>query len=124
MATNAPTPSATYQALRFLAIGAILASLLLTIWWTNRLADHLEAQRSLLLQIQRDVLVNQTQVAAVLASTDQNGRRLSTVEDRVASGSDDRRQMRAMDQELLEAIVNLRAALHPVPAPAPRPRHE
>lgn len=120
MATYPVPPAATnswFGPLRFLAIGAIVASLVLTIWWTNRLADHLERQRELLLQISRDVLVNQSQVTAVLASSDANGRRLAIVEDRVANGVDDRRQMRLTDQELLEAITALRASL-PTPAPA------
>jgi hypothetical protein len=102
-------------ATRFLTIGMVLAALLAGLWWINRLADRMDAQRNLLLQIQRDVLVNQAQVGAVLAVSAENGRRLGTVEDRVANAADDRRQMRETDSKLLEAIVRLRAALEVKP---------
>lgn len=120
MASYPPTGSDQWRvATRFLMIGFVLAALLAGLWWLNRLADHLETQRGLLLQIQRDVLVNQSQVAAVLAVSGENGRRLGTVEDRVANGADDRRQMREADQKMLEAIVRLRALLEPHPPAAP-----
>jgi hypothetical protein len=83
-------------ATRFLTIGVVLASLLSGLWWLNR-----------------DVLVNQSQVGAVLAVSGENGRRLGTVEDRVGNAADDRRQLREMDSKLLEAIVRLRALLEP-----------
>jgi hypothetical protein len=108
-------------AARFLTIGMVLASLLAGLWWVNRLADRMDAQRALLLQIQRDVLVNQAQVGAVLAVSSENGRRLGTVEDRVGNAADDRRQLRETDSKLIEAMVRLRARLDQE-APAVRDR--
>jgi hypothetical protein len=109
-------------AIRFLTIGAVLAAMLAGLWWINRLADHLERQRALLLEIQRDVLVNQSQVGAVLAATDQNNHRLGTVEDRVGNAADDRRQLRDTDRQLLEAVIRLRAAIDHLEGPPPRDR--
>ena len=98
-------------AIRFLIVGAVVAGLLAGLWWLNRLADHLERQRGLLLEIQRDVLVTQSQLTQSLAISQENARRLTTAEDRVGNAADDRRQLRETDQKLLDAVVRLRAAL-------------
>lgn len=98
-------------AVRFLTLGALAVAVLLSIWWITRLADHLETQRTLLVNIQRDVLVNQSQVAAVLAVAEQTGRRLATVEARNENAADDRRQLRQADQDMIGALVRLRGEL-------------
>jgi hypothetical protein len=106
----APTP-AWIIAVRFLTLGIMAATCVLSIWWITRLADHIETQRQLLLNIQKDVLVNQSQVGAVLAVAEQTGRRLATVEARGENASDDRRQLRESDQKMIEALVRLRGDL-------------
>jgi hypothetical protein len=81
------------------------------VWLIARIADRVDAQSQLLVNIQRDVLVNQSQVAAVLAVSDQNSRRLINVEERVGRAAEDRMQMREIDQELIESMVRIKAEL-------------
>jgi hypothetical protein len=124
-------PPTWVTSLRFLTLGTVLTGLILSIWWLTRLADHLEGQRQLLVSIQRDVLLNQSKVEAVLAVSDQNSRRLIGVEERTGRAAEDRMQMREVDQELMEAMIRLRAelsrdaptgfpAVPKTPAPPPR----
>lgn len=113
MASNyQPADAAQWRiAVRFLTFGIMVAGLIAVMWWLSRLADHLENQRELLLEIRRDVLVIQSRFDSAKVGLDENARRLVTVEERAAAASEDRRAMRATDQQLTDAMIRLRAGL-------------
>ena len=105
-----PIP-AWQTALRFTTTGVLVAALFLSMWWIGRLADHVENYRQLLVDIQRDVLVIVAKVETFSAVANENARRLTTVEDRATRGAEDRQALQSTDQELIEALRDLRGTV-------------
>ena len=111
-----PPPFSWQSATRYVTAGLVTAALVLSLWWIGRLANHVESLRVdigrlgvLLASIERDVLLVQSKVDIISTLSSENGRRLSTVEDRVTRGSEDRQALQATDHEMIEALINLRA---------------
>ena len=111
-----PPPFSWQSATRYVTAGLVTAALVLSLWWIGRLANHVESLRVnierlgvLLASIERDVLLVQSKVDVISALASENGRRLSTAEDRVTRASEDRQALQATDREMIEALVNLRA---------------
>ena len=104
-----PPPFSWQSATRYVTAGLVTASLVLSLWWIGRLANHIETLRVLLVSIERDVLVVQSKVDVISALASENGRRLTTAEDRVTRASEDRQALQATDQDMIEALINLRA---------------
>lgn len=96
-------------AVRFLTFGIMVAGLIAVMWWLNRLADHLENQREVLLSIQRDVLVVQSQMVKLDAIATENAKRLGDFEGRQGRAAEDRQGMRETDRQLTDALIRLRA---------------
>ena len=104
-----PPPFSWQSATRYVTAGLVTASLVLSLWWIGRLANHIETLRVLLVSIERDVLVVQSKVDVISALASENGRRLTTAEGRVTRASEDRQALQATDQDMIEALINLRA---------------
>jgi hypothetical protein len=112
MGSFSPNGSPAWQsATRYLTLGVLVTGLIMVMWWLNRLADHIESQRQLLVGIQRDVLVVQGNQTNMMTSLDGDARRLINVEERVGRAAEDRQQLREVDVQLTDALIRLRSGL-------------